>query len=804
MIMRRFIGVRWGRLAAVAIALVVLAAVLRYDETRIVRAHAALISSSPENGSQERRPPLRVTLNFSEPVEPKLTNIDVFDVDGNEVDENDVIVNKENAREASVGVPTLEPGVYTVEFSNLSTVDGHPWQGVIQFIVLNADGTVPPNAEFDPDAGSGVTNTGLLPKNTDSALKWIALLALAITLGAALFVALVAKPAAAFLEDEDFRAAVDAAQSWVVTLAHILLPASFIAASLLIVISVGRFETPVSLFEYLTTVRTGRYQLAGLALVAVALIGADLLYLGRQERLRKAGLVLLIAGCTAAMVTYSMISHGATGEGKFWSVLSDFIHFGASAVWLGALVLLIPLLRFARRYFSDEPLRFLYLANALDRFSVIAGLSVAIVLVSGVFNALVEIPAWDAFTDTTYGKVLLAKLIIVGLLLPFAGLNAFILKPRLVAAIDGLYQQGGAGSDDQRRRWSSQLATLQRMLPITIAVELVVVVAVFASVAVLTQTSTAKGEIAQKEAAAAASTEFTDVKDAAELQIGIEIQPNRVGINRYTLIVRNAAGSPATNVTQARLRFSYTDPTQPDVRPAVAELILRPSTTPGEFEGQGAYFTQPGSWLVEAGLRRSGADDVARAFSVPVSPSQTSSSDDDGGAFALPFETLGWNEVVGVLLALAGMLVLIYREQIQSKGTRHYRVNVTAATAMILAGAVLWFGVDSHQTSGDPSAGNPVDATDESVAAGKMLFQQNCVVCHGPEGRGDGPQAASLDPSPTDFRLHLPLHTDPQFFAFIANGYPGSAMPAWRDDFSDEEIWNIVNYLRTFSDVPIE
>ena len=78
-----------------------------------------------------------------------------------------------------------------------------------------------------------------------------------------------------------------------------------------------------------------------------------------------------------------------------------------------------------------------------------------------------------------------------------------------------------------------------------------------------------------------------------------------------------------------------------------------------------------------------------------------------------------------------------------------------------------------------------------------MLFQQNCIVCHGNTGRGDGPQAAGLDPAPTDFRLHMPLHTDPQFFAFIANGYPGSAMPAWRDQLAEDEIWNLVNFMRS-------
>lgn len=789
------LGIRWTRLVALAVLATVVVSVLARAGAPPVEAHATLIRSNPENGSQERRPPARVILYFSEPVEPRLTNIEVFDLDREQVDEQDVEVDPDNRTIASVGVPTLDPGLYTVEFSNVSTVDGHPWSGVIQFIILNPDGTVPPGAEFNPDAESGAGGTGLLPENIDSALKWIALLALCITAGAAVFASVVVRPAAAFLEDEAYREATEAGEAWVVTVSHILLPASFIALAVLVVVSINRFDTTTSLFDYLTDIRAGRYQLANMILVTVALVGADLLYLARGAALKRAGMAVLMAASAGAMLCYSLISHGATGEGKFWSVTSDFLHLAASAAWLGALVLLIPLLRWARAHLTDESTRFLFLANAFDRFSVLAGLSVAIVLVTGVFNGLVEIPEWGAFTDTTYGRVLLAKLIIVGLLLPVAGLNALILKPRLVAAIDAQYQEGGSRDAKRRERSSAQLAGLQRALPITIAVEVALVVAVFASVAVLTQTSTAKGEIAQEEAARKASTEFTDVRDAGDLRLGLEVTPNRVGINRYTLSIQDLTGAAIATVTQARLRFTYVNPSQPDVVQPVAELLLRASIVEGEYEGQGAYFTQPGTWQVEAGVRRSDGDDVSRTFVVSASPTETAAAD-DGGPYALPFDSLQWNNVLGALVVILGALILAYRQQIRPLAKEAYRVGVTVAMALIIGGAALWFAVDTHDAVADPSANNPVAATEESIETGRMLFQQNCVVCHGAEGRGDGPQAAALDPSPADLRQHLPLHTDTQFFAFVADGVGGTAMPAWREQLSEEDIWNLINFLR--------
>ena len=51
----------------------------------------------------------------------------------------------------------------------------------------------------------------------------------------------------------------------------------------------------------------------------------------------------------------------------------------------------------------------------------------------------------------------------------------------------------------------------------------------------------------------------------------------------------------------------------------------------------------------------------------------------------------------------------------------------------------------------------------------------------------------------------MPLHTDPQFYAFISNGYPGSAMPQFAKTFSETDIWNLVNYLRSaFSEAPTQ
>ncbi len=785
-------------LALPALALLALIVAMVPYAVRDVEAHAALVSSNPTNNEELVRSPTRIILRFSEPLERQLTKIEVFDANENRVDDDDIAFDDNDRAFASTGVPALEPGLYFVRWSNVSTVDGHPFRGTYPFIVLNPDGSTPPGASFDNIPPADTYGGELLPKNIDSALKWIALLAVATVAGAALFLVVVLRPAASFLESDGYNSITDAGERWLTTLAHVLLPLAFVATAFLLLMIVGRFETDTGIWTYLTDVRAGQYRGISLILLVVALAGVDLLFLGRSMGARRVGIGVLLAALAGTMLTYSLVGHSAASEGKFWSVTSDFVHFAASAAWLGALAMLPPMLR-GKHESLGEGERFLVLANMFDRFSILAGLSVIAVLATGVFNGLAELPTWAALTDTTYGRVLIAKLVLIAPPLLIAGFNAFVLKPRFVAAIDTMYQQGGADEAVARAAASERLARLRAWLPRTIVIEIAFVIAVFAAVSVLTQTSTARGEIAADRAETAAAARFEQTAESGGVNLTLSVSPNRVGLNRYELFVETISGEPVDTVTLARLRFSYDDP----------NTALSPSETtlnrfgPGDYRGGGAYFTQPGNWRVTASVRRSNGDDVSAIFVLPVlDPPQDLA---DGGPFALPFDTFQWNEVAGAFLALVGVTAVLYRRQLAWLPDYGRRTGLTAALVLLVSGGVLAFGVDTHSSAIDARAGNPIDATTESVAAGKALFQQNCIVCHGVDGRGDGPAAADLNPAPTDFRLHTPLHPDTSFFAFIANGYPGSAMPAFKDQFSDEEIWNLVNFLRaSFSEAPTQ
>ena len=83
-----------------------------------------------------------------------------------------------------------------------------------------------------------------------------------------------------------------------------------------------------------------------------------------------------------------------------------------------------------------------------------------------------------------------------------------------------------------------------------------------------------------------------------------------------------------------------------------------------------------------------------------------------------------------------------------------------------------------------------------SLSNGKLLFGQNCMICHGQNGLGDGPNAKGLKPPPANFHNSDRMSSISAFHSYntIRLGVPGTAMPAW-SNFSDKEVWDLSFYI---------
>lgn len=98
---------------------------------------------------------------------------------------------------------------------------------------------------------------------------------------------------------------------------------------------------------------------------------------------------------------------------------------------------------------------------------------------------------------------------------------------------------------------------------------------------------------------------------------------------------------------------------------------------------------------------------------------------------------------------------------------------------------------------------SPLPSSPEVVAQGKALYngKGTCFNCHGKDGGGNGPVAAQLDPSPRNFQHHgfWRHRTEGEIFWVIKNGSAGTSMVGFGGQLTDEEIWSIIQYERSFA-----
>lgn len=90
---------------------------------------------------------------------------------------------------------------------------------------------------------------------------------------------------------------------------------------------------------------------------------------------------------------------------------------------------------------------------------------------------------------------------------------------------------------------------------------------------------------------------------------------------------------------------------------------------------------------------------------------------------------------------------------------------------------------------------NPVPATQESVDRGKTFYEVHCLVCHGIEGKGDGTVGAKFEKAPVDLNeAYTQDQADGQLFYTLTRGR--ADMPYYRDALSQQERWDVVNYVK--------
>src|SRR5262249_15840954 len=81
---------------------------------------------------------------------------------------------------------------------------------------------------------------------------------------------------------------------------------------------------------------------------------------------------------------------------------------------------------------------------------------------------------------------------------------------------------------------------------------------------------------------------------------------------------------------------------------------------------------------------------------------------------------------------------------------------------------------------------------------GKAIYEKNCIACHGPQGKGDGPAGKVIQPPAADFTSAASKKkSEADLLQTIENGKPGTAMVPWKTQLSQPELNDLIGYVMT-------
>jgi copper transport protein len=703
-----------------------------------------------------------VTLWFSEHIAPGFSAIQVLDAQGRRVDNDDNAVDQEDGTVLTVTLRPVPNGLYTVVWKNVSTVDGHRLRDSFVFAVGEPIRNSPATTSAPP----------LFQSASAPVLRWLVLLNALAVVGGLGFVLLVSR---ALLVRRNTSDPVRLVGIQVVarTVQHI-----WIAMGVLLVASVGQLVDHTAVAAELPF-----YQVLGHPLITV-LMGTDWGHLW----LARVGVLVLMAvvfgvlfspkkledeaqvtwfpnilGATALggglLLTLSLVSHGAaTLEIRAAAICADYLHILAAAFWGGGLLHFA--LGLPQGLWTASPeVRREVLAALVPRFSLLASLCVSTVLITGGYSTWAQVTVLPALR-TPYGVTLLVKLALVLPLLLLGALNLLWVRPRLAR-------------QDTMGFWLRRAVTGEALL----------LTLILGAVGVLTSLEPARQVVSQQERAPERPLTFQDTIE--DVRMTLTIVPGRVGSNRVVVALTDRRGTPVRNASQVELRLG------------ALEADVGERTAFASAHGDGTYVLNDallslmGQWQIQLVVRRPDAFDARTAFRFAVTAGGAS-----GSAAITPTHRTGTLLWGGALLLLGGLFI-VTSIPLGGGRTSTGRLVVGSGVACGITATVFLVTLQSAGTGPRASIRNPFPPTATSVEAGQRLYTQRCTPCHGPMGHGDGPLAAGLRPLPADLVVHVPLHADHDLFQIIYDGVAGTAMAPFGGQMTEEEIWHMINYLKT-------
>lgn len=712
------------------------------------QAHGYIIRSVPQDRAELDRPPTRLQYWFSEALEPRFSELNLRDANGQIIATGEVSPDDSALLRLQVPTDLLTDGAYIVELRPAFASDGHVVASSQVFFVGDAVGDVVGSAASDqpilleivwkallfigssllfgvyavyayalvPAWGNPKYPAGLLPPRLMRRLNWLVWLNVGL-IAIALIVAMIQQSMAFFNVGAE----------------------QVISGGLWQVVRIG------SRFGDVWNARVF------FLIVIIALHGASLYYRRQFPRSVRAFWSANVWVMALFIGAQAVNSHAAGSLIWPWmAIIMHWLHAVAVAFWVGGVVILALILPVALSPYEGAT-RQAALIAVMRRFSRLTVGAVLVVITTGIYNAANWFYTPDDIT-TTYGGALGVKLIMVGFLLIVGAVHHVALRPHLIERLPlrGLFQR------------------VQGFVP-SLRLEAVGVVFALITAAILSSTPLPEPEFARQTVnAPTAETRVDDVT------VNLSIVPGGPGVNTFDAVVRR----DETIVSAEQVRLQVVDP-QADIRTNwdVAEPI-----DAGLYVTANDAITDGGQWWTLLDITTADDETIRAAFEWNIDASASVIQSQPAG-----LTTIG--ALIAVILSVGYVLTPTFRRWMTlldlSPVTLLVAFGAVILTVVTIIGAIIV--VEQQQTAFQatlnppPAIVNPTLPSAESIARGANLFTAAC------EWQNEADYAALTN--------QVDILRDDVLFSAVRDGWRD--LPACSADVTADERWDMVNYLRT-------
>ena len=548
-------------------------------------AHAQLVGTSPTSGTTVKTQPKEVIFKYNQPVGGTVGAVRVYNAEGEQVDDLDVSHPGGHQSWMGVGLkPNLPDGTYTATYRVISA-DTHIVYGGLVFN-LGHPGKAP---KYTVAGLISKNQTGEVTKIAFGATRMLDYLSIALLVGGLIFLLFAWRPAiAAVGEGAEAASAFSRRLSWILAFAVLL----GIAVSVLGILLQGADAAGVSLWASLkspiihSTLHSRFGTVWGLRALDWVALGILLLFAARLPRARRWLAVPIGIGALYLAMTPAFAGHPSIQSPVAVFFPTSVVHVLAASIWVGGIACLVLALPGATRTLAAES-RGGLLLGTLVRFSPIALGAVIAIAITGVVQAYIDVRSVHALFSTTYGLLVVAKVV---LLLALIGLG-FQNRQRIIPALRRIVERGdtpGRTGVVARRSFRGELALMLAVFGVTAAL-----------VSYAPPIDAAQGPVS-----------INTTLGPAELEMTVE--PAKVGLNEIHLYLINAKDGTQFTATR-QLTVTASLPSK-----QIGPLPLKATVAgPGHYVISGT-FSPGGSWQVQITDRVSAFDQYSKTVTVPI------------------------------------------------------------------------------------------------------------------------------------------------------------------------------------------